>query len=70
MVKTTVEIDEKLLKKAMQIFSNMTKKEVLTIALRECIERRERKDLRDLFNSDEMLLAEDYDYKKMRGGVI
>ena len=70
MIKTTVEIDEELLKKAMQIFSNMTRKEVFTIALRECVERRERKDLRELFNSDDILLDEDYDYKKMRGDVI
>lgn len=70
MVKTTIEVDENLLQKAMQIFFGKTRKEVFTIALRECVERRERKDLRELFESDEVLLAADYDYKAMRGDVI
>ena len=70
MVKTTIEVEENLLQKAMQIFSNKTRKEVFTIALRECVERRERKDLRELFESDDVLLAAEYDYKAMRGDVI
>ena len=53
----------------MNIFSDKTKKEVFTIALRECVERRERKDLRELFDSNEELLFEGYDYKKMRGDI-
>ena len=70
MVKTTIEVDESLLQKAMQIFFGKTRKEIFTIALRECVERRERKDLRELFDSDDMLLAAEYDYKAMRGDII
>lgn len=70
MVRTTIDVDENLLQKAMNLFSGKTRKEVFTIALRECVERRERKDLRELFDGDDCLLAEEYDYKKMRGDFI
>lgn len=70
MVKTTVDLDEDMLKRAVRIFRGKTKKEIISIALAELVERHEQKDLYDLFNSDEQLIAEDYDYKAMRGGVL
>jgi len=66
MVKTTVDLDENLINKAVQIFGGKTKKEIITLALNELIARHEQKDLYDLFNSDEVFIADDYDYKAMR----
>jgi Arc/MetJ family transcription regulator len=70
MVKTTVDLDEGLINKAAQIFKGKTKKEIITLALRELVARHEQKDLYELFNSDEQLLADNYDYKAMRGGTL
>ena len=70
MIKTTVDLDENIIKKAAEIFSGKTRKEIITLALAELIERYERKDLYDLFESDEQLIADDYDYKMMRGGIL
>jgi len=70
MIKTTVDLDECLINRAMRIFKNKTKKEIITIALTDLVERHEKKDLYDLFDSDEMMIAEDYDYKALRGGAV
>jgi Arc/MetJ family transcription regulator len=68
--KTTVELDENLIKRALVIFSGKTKKEIISIALAELVERYEQKDLYDLFDGDEQLISDDYDYKAMRGGRL
>jgi len=68
MVKTTVDLDAKLLEKAANLFKGKTRKEIISLALTELVERHEQKDLYDLFNGSESLIAEDYDYKTMRGG--
>jgi Arc/MetJ family transcription regulator len=70
MIKTTVDLDESLVNKATQIFKGKTKKEIITLALHELIARHEQKDLYELFNSDEHFIADDYDYKAMRGGRL
>ena len=70
MIKTTVDLDETLLEKAVSIFKGKTRKEIISIALSELVERHEQKDLYDLFDSNESLIAEDYDYKAMRGGNL
>jgi len=70
MIKTTVDLDEVVLNRAIKIFKNKTKKEIISLALAELVERHEQKDLYDLFNGDEQLIADGYDYKAMRGGVI
>ncbi|MCL2819306.1 MAG: type II toxin-antitoxin system VapB family antitoxin [Oscillospiraceae bacterium] len=70
MIKTTVDLDEGLLEKAVSIFKGKTRKEIISIALTELVERHEQKDLYDLFDGGESLIAEDYDYKAMRGGSI
>ena len=67
MKKTTVDLDERLINKAVEIFKGKTKKEIITLALREFVARHEQKDLYDLFNADESFISEDYDYKLMRG---
>ena len=70
MIKTTVDLDEDLFNKAVQIYGGKTKKEIITIALTELVERHEQKDLYELFDNGEQLIAEEYDYKAMRGGVL
>ena len=69
-IKTTVDLDEYLLEKAVDIFKGKTKKEIISIALTELVQRHEEKDLYDLFNSGEQFLSDDYDYKAMRGGTL
>ena len=70
MVKTTVDLDENLIERAHKIFSGKTKKEIISIALTELVERHEQKDLYDLFDGDEQFISDDYDYKAMRGGIL
>ena len=70
MIKTTVDLDEDLIDRATRLFRGKTKKEIISIALAELVERHEQKDLYDLFDSGEDLIAEDYDYKAMRGGAM
>ena len=70
MIKTTVDLDENILNRATTIFRGKTKKEIISIALAELVERHEQKDLFDLFDGDALLIAEDYDYKAMRGGMM
>lgn len=70
MIKTTVDLDESLIEKAIELFKGKTKKEIISIALTELVERYEQKNLYDLFDSEENLIADDYDYKAMRGGRI
>jgi len=69
-IKTTVDLDEYLMNRAMKLFKGKTKKEIITIAITDLVERHEKKDLYDLFDSDEMMIAEDYDYKALRGGAV
>ncbi|MCL2250003.1 MAG: type II toxin-antitoxin system VapB family antitoxin [Oscillospiraceae bacterium] len=70
MVKTTINIDKLLLERATKIHRGKTRTEIITIALTEFVERHEQKDLYDIFESDEQLIADDYDYKATRGGAI
>jgi Arc/MetJ family transcription regulator len=68
MTKTTIDIDTNLLEEAIKIFNGKSKKEIITAALVEYVNQHKRKDLRDLFNSQKQYIADDYDYKAMRGG--
>ena len=70
MIKTTVDLDENLLNRVVEIFGGKTKKEIISLALTELVERHEQKDLYELFEDDEHLIADDYDYKAMRGGDL
>ena len=70
MIKTTVDLDEVILEKAMNIYKDKTKKEIISIALSELVQRHEQKDLYELFESDACLIDENYDYKAMRRGSV
>ncbi|MCL2108800.1 MAG: type II toxin-antitoxin system VapB family antitoxin [Oscillospiraceae bacterium] len=64
MIKTTVDLDEKLLEKATKIFEGKTKKEIISIALIELVERHEKKNVADLIGK--ISFADGYNYKEMR----
>jgi len=63
---TNLAIDDKLLEKAKRVGGFRTKKETVTVALEEFIQRRaQRKVLKSLGTFD---FREDWDYKKDRRG--
>ncbi len=61
---TNLDIDNDLIVKAKKIGKHKTKKETVTKALMEYIERREQKKIKELFG--EIEYDEDYSYKKHR----
>ncbi len=61
---TNIELDEKLLTKAMRLGGMKTKKEAVNQALSEYVSRREQLKILDFFGKVE--LAPDHDYKKQR----
>jgi len=64
---TNIELDEKLLQKAMKLGKTKTKKETVQRALEEYVRHREQREILRLFNSIEPdALTPDYDYKSQR----
>lgn len=63
-MRTNIELDEQLLKRAARHLPRATKPKIVDTALREFVEQRERADLRDFFGSQ--LIAPEYDYKSAR----
>lgn len=61
---TNLAIDDSLIEQAQLLGKHKTKKAVVTEALEEYIQRREQKNILDLFNKIEY--EKDYDYKKQR----
>jgi Arc/MetJ family transcription regulator len=61
---TNLAIDDKLLNQAKKIGGLKTKKDTVTLALKEFISRRKQEKITDLFGSIEY--DPDYDYKKLR----
>jgi Arc/MetJ family transcription regulator len=61
---TNIELDPKLLKKAMSLGGMKTKKEAVNIALSEYVQKREQAKILDLFGTIEF--DDDFDYKKQR----
>ncbi len=61
---TNLAIDDKLLENARRIGGLKTKKETVTLALKEFIQKREQKKIIDIFGSVDY--DEEYDYKKER----
>lgn len=61
---TNLDIDDKLLTRAQKIGKNKTKKETVTQALIEYIERREQKKITELFGK--IKYDPEYSYKKFR----
>ena len=70
LLRTSLEIDENLLNEAMVLGNLKTKKQAIENALKEFVAKRKQKNLYDLFDSEENLIADDYDYKTIRGGVM
>jgi len=61
---TNLQIDEKLLKKALRVGGRKTKRETVNVALMEFIQRREQLKVLDLFGKIEY--DSTFNYKKQR----
>jgi Arc/MetJ family transcription regulator len=61
---TNLAVDPDLLQKALEVSGQKTKKDTVTLALKELINRRKQLDIMDLFGK--MDPDPDYDYKKGR----
>jgi len=65
-MRTNIVLDDILMKKAMEASGLKTKKEVVEKALIEFVERRTRKNLKEL--AGKIKFADGYDYKAIREG--
>ena len=65
-MKTTLEIDPELLKKAMEITGTNSKKKAIELALKELIQSQRRKELVDLLGNYEDFSLTIEDLNKMR----
>lgn len=63
-MRTNVFVNEELLKESMKLANVKTKKEAINLALKEFVENRKKKNLKEL--KGKVFFADDYDYKKMR----
>ncbi len=61
---TNIDLNEKLISKAMRLARLKTKKETVNLALQEFVDRREQLKVLDLFGTVDF--DESYDYKKQR----
>lgn len=61
---TNLAIDDQLLSNAQKISGLKTKKDTVTLALKEFIQRREQEEITNLFGTIDYSI--DYDYKKAR----
>ena len=64
MLRTSLMLDNDLVNEAMELSEAKTKKRVIENALVEFVERRKKKDLRDIKGT--IKFADGYDYKAMR----
>ena len=64
-MRTNIEIDDKLMEEAFGLTNLRTKKELVHLALQEFIKAKKKKDLLDL--SGKIKFHEGYDYKSLRG---
>ena len=65
-VRTNIDIDDGLIREAMEVTGATTKKDAVTLALHELVARRRRRDLRDLFGQVDFTPG--YDHKALREG--
>jgi Arc/MetJ family transcription regulator len=65
-MRTNIDIDDDLLKQALELTSLPTKRAVVTQALEELVARRRQLDLRDLFG--QVVFTPGYDHKALRTG--
>jgi Arc/MetJ family transcription regulator len=63
-MRTNIVLDDELVEEAFRHSEAKTKKELVDLALREFVEKRKRKDIRDL--RGKVLIHPDYDYKPLR----
>ncbi len=63
-MRTNIDLDDQLVETAFRYAPVKTKKELVTLALREYIEHHARKDLRELRGGDD--IAPDYDHRPLR----
>lgn len=63
-MRTNIVLDDNLVKKALKISGANTKKELITIVLKEFIQNHSRLDISDL--KGKISFRDDYDYKKLR----
>lgn len=61
---TSVDIDRTVLERAKELGGISTNKQIIDIALAEFVQRREQKNLMDIFGT--IQFADGYDYKSMR----
>jgi Arc/MetJ family transcription regulator len=65
-MRTNIVLDDRLIEKALKISGVRTKKELITIALKEFVRNRSRLDIRQL--KGKINFRDDYNYKKLRQG--
>lgn len=65
-MRTNIVIDDTLMQKAMEVSGLKTKRAVVEKAIKEFVERRTRKDLKEL--RSKIKFASDYDYRALREG--
>ncbi len=63
-MRTNIDLDDNLLKEAFKYAKVRTKKELITLGLKEYIENHRRKDLREIRGKVDF--SNDYDYKSQR----
>lgn len=63
-MRTNIVLDDQLVKKAMKLAHSRTKKDLITVALREFIRNHSQLDLRELAGN--ISFRENYNYKAMR----
>ena len=64
---TNLALDDRLIEEAKKLGKHRTKKETVTEALREYIQRRKQMEILNLFGRIEY--DEEYDYKRQRAGI-
>ena len=67
-MRTNIEINDELMKKAKEVSGLNTKKEVVEEALRVLIQEKTKPDLRDL--RGKFQFADDFDYKELRKSFV
>jgi len=65
-VRTNIDIDDGLIREAMEVTGAKTKKDAVAVALAELVARRRRRDLRDLFGQVDFTPG--YDHKALCEG--
>lgn len=67
-MKTSIELNEELVKEALRLTKFQTEKELIDFALQELIRTRKKRNLLDL--SGQIEFSTDYDYKALRENMV